>query len=326
MPNFDYSSILIILPERLGDALFHTPAIRLLKIERPDLHIGVVALSTLCAELLKNNPFIDAIHVTPSADDARRLSSAYDATLLLHDHKAARRCAQLIGLPTIIIEKGTRGSSHRSQNSYDFICKLLNVTDAKADHRYNLYPSAENHAHIQGLLRANGASEGDILIGCHIGCHSIAKRGWKFWRPLTHPKVWPLENFIALEAALREIDHRFRLVLTGSKSERGLGEKFTRATPTVINLIDQTSVLDLAALMQHITLFISSDTGALHVACATGVGLVALFGPTRLDVTGPHPMQPNYTILQRAQLTDITVPQVISAITEHPDIALRMKS
>lgn len=320
MSDFNYKRVVVILPERLGDSLFHTPSIRLLKTQRPNIELGAIALSTLCAEVLRNNPFIDAVHVAPDIETVKKLANCYDAALVLHDHSAARHCAEALGLPTIIVSSGALGSRHRSQNSFDFVSNLLGIDASNIDNRYALYPDTENFSSVKELLCAHGVNANDILIGCHIGCHSIAKRGLKVWRPLAHPKVWPLDNFIALEAALRKIDSRFRLVLTGSKSERGLGDKFVRLAPSVINLIDHTSVLDLAALMQSLKLFISSDTGALHVACASEVGLIALFGATDLEVTGPHPMQKNYTVLQGAELADIRVAEVIDSVLAHSDI------
>jgi hypothetical protein len=70
----------------------------------------------------------------------------------------------------------------------------------------------------------NYVTERDILIGCH----SIAKKGWKFWQPLTHPKIWPLKNFIEMEAALRQANRRIRVVLTGSATlcSRSRSNKF----------------------------------------------------------------------------------------------------
>jgi ADP-heptose:LPS heptosyltransferase len=44
--------------------------------------------------------------------------------------------------------------------------------------------------------------------------------------------------------------------------------------------------------------FITADTGPLHVANAVGAKrIIAIFGPTSLEITGPYPMK-NVTILQ----------------------------
>ncbi len=195
------------------------------------------------------------------------------------------------------------------------------------DDRYRLFPDTANFKKVDELLAAHDANPAhDILIGCHIGCHSMAKQGWKFWKPMTHDKVWPFAHFVALEAALRKYDSRLRLVLTGTNAELKLGKKFVRTAPTAINLIEQTSVLDLAALMASLSLFITSDTGTLHVACATDVGLVGLFGPSDPNRTGPYPMQPRYTVLRSTNVGGISVDQVRDAVLTHPSVARRLRA
>lgn len=317
---FDYQRVLIILPERLGDALFHTPSIQLLRTLRPRIHIGVIALSTLTADLLRNNPALDAVHVVPDKSATRALAKNYDVVLKLHNHAPARKYVDWLGLPMLTYTY-VPTDLHRSQRSLYLLRDLLGCEIPPGIDRYRLFPAASDFATVDTLLRDAGVRAGhDILIGCHIGCHSIAKRGLRFWKPPTHPKVWSFDNFVALEAALRRTDPRFRLVLTGSKSEKNLATRFTRLAPTAIDLVDRTSVLELAALTESLTLFVSSDTGAMHVACAGGVGVIALFGPTSVVLTGPYPPNPAHRVLQAPQIADIAVEQVLATILQHPAV------
>ena len=315
---FDYERVIAILPERLGDSLFHTPSLRVIKTLRPQIKLDVIALSPLCAEVLHNNPYVDAVHVLLNKTEIKRIAQQYEVTLMLHAHSIARQHAEWLALETIPMPSPA-SPRHWSQHSLEFTCSLLGADAREVDSRYDLFPAVSNVDKVNSLLEINGYHEGDILIGCHIGCHSIAKRGLRFWRSLTHPKVWPFENFVKLEAALRIIEPRIRFVLTGSQGEKSLGEKFMKQAPRSINLIDRTSVLDLAALMDRLTLFITPDTGVMHVACARKVGIVALFGPTDLQVTGPHPRRNNHLVLQAMDLADLSVADVIDSVTSHPD-------
>jgi heptosyltransferase-1/heptosyltransferase-2 len=131
---------------------------------------------------------------------------------------------------------------------------------------------------------------------------------------LLHAKVWPLENFVKLEASARKNDPRIRFVLTGSENEKPLGKIFQRQSNSIVNLIGKTSVLDLAALMSYISIYITSDTGALHVASATDVDLIALFGPTRTERTGPYPCRPNHTVIRRRSIEEIRVEDVLEIL------------
>jgi len=327
---FNYSRVLIILPERLGDALFHTPSLQFLKKHRPQTHIGVLALSPLCASVLENNPFIDETLVAPDQQQCRDIASRYDVVLNVHNHGTTRQYIEWLGMPTIVAELAD-APRHHSGILLDYYSQLLDQPFSEEERRYTLFPNAANNSKIKTLLHNAGAAfdaNNDILIGCHIGCHSIAKRGIKFWKPLQHPKVWPLDRFVKLALLLQEHgkkhDRRVRFVITGTKTERALGDKFTQKVPDTIDLIDQTSVNDLAALMQYLTLFVTPDTGTLHVACASDVGIIALFGPTFLYKTGPYPMRDNYRILQAQSITDISVAQVRDAVVSHPDFIKRL--
>lgn len=320
MDRFDYQRVLIILPERLGDALFHTPSIQLLRTMRPDIRIGVLALSPLTAGMLANNPALDAIHLAADKTATQALAPHYDVILKLHDHSEARKYAAWLGLP-VLTYTYVPTDLHRSQRSLYMIRDLLGCAVPNDIGRYRLYPAPANFDAVATLLREQHYdADRDILIGCHLGCHSIAKRSFSFWRPLAHPKVWPLENFAALDAALRARDTAFRLVLTGSKQEQKLAARLRRQTPSAIDLVDRTSVLDLAALTRHLALFVSSDTGALHVACAGDIGIVALFGPTSTTLTGPWPPSDKQRVLQADCIEAISVQQVLDTILDHPAI------
>lgn len=314
---FDYKSVAVIVPERLGDTLFHTPSIRFLRKTRPHMRIEIVALSALAASVFENNPYVDAVHAKPNRRVLNQISSRCEAVLNIHNHFTSRQCVQTLNLPAITAVP-LPYVQHAAAHSQEFFQQLLGAKIASDEKRYTLFPSPSNRAKIEALLGAHNVDAStDFLIGCHIGCHSIAKNGWKLWKPLAHPKIWPLQNFIALAAMLRREDRRLRLVLTGSAGEARMGQQFMRADPSVINLIGKTSTLDLAALMALLRVFVTSDTGALHVACATDVGLVALFGPTSPQVSGPYPVQPQHTIIRAQALQDIPPTAVYEAVINH---------
>lgn len=103
-------------------------------------------------------------------------------------------------------------------------------------------------------------------------------------------KRWPAERFAALASALLE---RFdgRVVLVGAASERGqcgpllaLAERERR----IVDRIGATSVGQLMALVEASSLVIANDSAALHMAVGFDRPIVALFGPTRVELVGPY--------------------------------------
>ncbi|TKB75242.1 MAG: glycosyltransferase family 9 protein, partial [Nitrospira sp.] len=55
-----------------------------------------------------------------------------------------------------------------------------------------------------------------------------------------------------------------------------------------VNLTGRTSLMGLAALMKHCTLFLGNDAGPMHMAAAVGAPVVSLFGPSDPRVWGPR--------------------------------------
>lgn len=309
----------MVLPARLGDTIICTPSISFLKRCRPDTEIDIICLSDLSASVLAHNPNINQVYVLPNKREIKRKIGYYDVGINIHDGHNARKYFQWLEL-NVIGQLPKAPNVHQAQQSLDFFQSLLNSKITEGDRKYTLYPQPNNFAKVKGLLLSQGVSlNDDVLIGCHLGCHGIAKRDMKFWKPLfwqplTHRKIWPLENFIALEAAARKYNPRMRFVLTGSKTEKSLGNIFKRQSKDVIDLTGKFSVLELAALMSYLRTYITSDTGALHVACAANVDLITLFGPTSLQRTGPYPPRSNHTVICRSSMDEIRVQDVLDAL------------
>lgn len=96
-------------------------------------------------------------------------------------------------------------------------------------------------------------------------------------------KQWFPEKYVELG---RRLGRRGRLVVVGGPAEAELGERVARETGA-IDLSGRTSVSQLAAAIARCALFVTNDTGPMHVADAVGVPIVAVFGPTDWVTTPP---------------------------------------
>jgi len=103
-------------------------------------------------------------------------------------------------------------------------------------------------------------------------------------------KRWLPENF-AETAAIVAGRHASSFALFGSAEERDLCEQVARALqPAGIaarNFAGQTSVRQFIDLAAACRLFLTNDSGAMHIASALGVPTVAVFGATDDTTTGP---------------------------------------
>lgn len=304
--------ILVFVSDRIGDVIFCTPALRLLRESRPGARIEVVVQSDVAADVLRDNPCVDRV-LRPDDPALRPGAAPFDLLLDLKNNKVSRALAEGLGAkPAGVIRR--HGEDHEAEAAMTVVEQALGAERGRALRGYELFPTAADVARAEALLAAAGVTPDDVLVGCHMGCNRVARRGWKLWKPRTHPKAWPVERFLALEPQLRRAIPRLRLVLTGSAGERDLGRRMLRAAPHAVDLIGRTSVAELFAVAKRLRVFVTADTGPLHVACAAGVPLVALFGATPVSRFGPWPPRADRTVLEGDPVAAIPVETVRDAV------------
>ena len=99
-------------------------------------------------------------------------------------------------------------------------------------------------------------------------------------------KKWPADNFAKLAEMI--LQDGKQAVLAGGPEDVSLGKQIAEFAPGVTDLTGKTSLRELGALIQHCIAYISGDTGPLFIATAMKRPLIALYGPTRPDRTGPY--------------------------------------
>ena len=99
-------------------------------------------------------------------------------------------------------------------------------------------------------------------------------------------KKWPAQHFAKL-AEMILYDGK-QVVLAGGSEDVSLGNQIAEQVPKVTDLTGKTSLRELGALIQHCSAYISGDTGPLFIATAMKRPLIAMYGPTRPNRTGPY--------------------------------------
>ena len=305
--------LLLLTTNHVGNNLFCTPGIRLLKKYLPDVELDVVAMSIRGARVFDNNPDVRRVYLLKPKIWVRWLAAKYDWVIGLHHDVATL----YLGGPSenSVIIGPVLPIVHRAEQVLQFVQSLIGCPVTDTDRGYVLYPRPEDGTTIDRHLGHVGRD--DILVGFHLGSGRTSLHGWRFWsaqRGDNDPRIWPVDHYTTLATMLRAANPRIRLVLTGSRQEGFLGKRFMRSVSQVINLVGKTSLLELAALMPRLRMFVTHDTGALHVACATGVPLVGLFGPTEPSQTGPYPHRPQDILLQKTKIAEIRPAEVCAAI------------
>lgn len=137
-------------------------------------------------------------------------------------------------------------------------------------------PVAEYAAAAAGLLAERGIPQGAFLVGLAPGAR------WE-------TKQWPPEFFAALVTQLADRLPDARFLIFGSAAEKDTAATILRLTgnPAVFDLCGRTDTGILVEAIRMCGLFLCNDSGPMHIASMLQIPVLALFGPTAPELTGP---------------------------------------
>ena len=98
-------------------------------------------------------------------------------------------------------------------------------------------------------------------------------------------KLWPADRFGAIARGLR--DRGLPSLVTWGPGEEALAERVVASSGGAARRALPTTLMEYAELARRARLVVAGDTGPLHLACAMGAPVVALFGPTDPARNGP---------------------------------------
>jgi ADP-heptose:LPS heptosyltransferase len=133
---------------------------------------------------------------------------------------------------------------------------------------------------VAALLETYGVTTAEKLIVINANASDLSRE-----------RCWPVGHFTALISAAAELSGR-RLLLVGSDEETEFIDRLYRMLPDtvrhrVINSAGKLSIDEFIALLRHVHLCISNDSGPLHIAAALGIPTVSFFGPETPSLYGP---------------------------------------
>ncbi len=289
--------ILAVMKNWLGDLLFQMPALELIKQRYPSAEIFCVAPER-CREILEAHPAVSGFIPFDEKASHRSWLSRIRFILELRKlgpwdvgylfHRSRSRAAMLffsgvkerIGfgkgrkmfLTTSIEEPA--GKLHQLEH----FMTLMKGTgyEIPAEPQYRFYFKREDEAKALTILNENGLGAGTKYVCFHLGAN------WE-------PKRWPPAHFAALADKIAE---RWKLpvVVTGSAQDRPLFEGFLQniRKAKVIDLVGKTSLRVSSVVYKNAACLVTGDSGPMHIASGVGARVVALFGPTDPQLTGPR--------------------------------------
>jgi heptosyltransferase I len=285
--------ILVIKPSAIGDIVHALPVLNLLRRQWPAAQISWL-VSSACASLLEGHPQIDELirferrrfgkgwrkpsaalglfHFTRELR-ARQFDLVIDLQGLFRSGWLAWKTGAPIRIgPSEARELGWIFYTHHVATGFPqghAVDRYLKIADA-------LGLGREPVEFVFATSDSDRQSAADLLEPGKRFAILLPGANWK-------SKRWPAEHFAALVAPLRD---RLGLesVIVGAAGDRALAAQISGS----IDLTGRTNLRQLVALMERAELVIGNDTGPLHIAAALGRPMVALYGPTNPDYTGPY--------------------------------------
>lgn len=158
----------------------------------------------------------------------------------------------------------------------------------------------EDDLAIDMMLRPAKADTGAPLIGLFPGAGHPGRR-------------WPVERFAQLADSLIRNDNVRPIIFVGPE-ERHLIQQMRELFPQPCVILDKLSISQLAAAQARLAVFVSNDTGPVHIAAAVGTPVVVL-----IDLPTPHAYIPQGTsqrLMFSESVTAIQVEDVYGATRE----------
>ncbi len=293
--TIDGMKIVVRAPNWIGDAILSMPALDSLPMNFPDAEIWVCASGwtrgvfdsldwikgtiPLSNQNILKNTRKDARELDKHAFDIGILfTNSFGSALLFSFAKIPQRWGYARDGRHFLLTKRVRTSPLETPRHhlhyYLSLISNLGLETAPAELAFPLTEEAVSQA--QSLLRAFSVDMNKPLLILSPGAsYGPAKR-------------WPA-HFFARLATLLQVHQKAEIAIIGSETDTEIARSIATLMPDPpLDLTGKTTLLQLAGLISRSSLFITNDSGPMHLANALKVPVVAIFGPTDPRITGPY--------------------------------------
>jgi len=253
-------NILIELPTWLGDSVMTTPAIENIFQKFKDAKFSFIGPKT-SLEVFKYHPrAIDFFVFDKSLNSSLKILKKRNQYDFFISFRSSFR-SKILGLfinsdIKTYYKKKKFNQKHQVEKYSSYINEVLNLKNKTGN--------------LKIYLRKDENKDYKNIIGISPG----AKYG--------NSKCWPLERYAELAV---ELSKEYKVVIFGSESDTATAEKIVNITnkkleTNIENLTGKTSIVELCVYMKSMKMFITGDSGSMHIAAAFQTPTISIFGST----------------------------------------------
>ncbi|MGD8538939.1 MAG: lipopolysaccharide heptosyltransferase II [Candidatus Aminicenantes bacterium] len=295
--------IVVRAPNWIGDAILSIPALASLPNNFPNAEIWVCA-SDWTRGIFDPLDWIKGTIPLPNQNSFKNTRSsaiklkkhAFDIGILFTNSFGSALLFSLAGIPqrwgyardgrhfllTKRVETSLLEAPRHHLHYYLSLISKLGLETAPIELDFPLSDEALTQAHHL-LLSLSLNTDNPLIILSPGASYGPAKR-------------WPAPSYARL-ASLLQKHQNAQILIIGSEADREIARTIAALMPDPpVDLTGKTTLPQLAGVISLSALFITNDSGPMHLANALKVPVVAIFGPTDPRITGPY--QKPSTVLQ----------------------------
>ena len=304
--RFQRPRILILKPCCMGDVIMSTATVRALRDAFPQASI-TYAVGDWSRSPLAGNPHLNALLDTGGVGTGRFNLKAYidlirrvrrgryDACFVLERSPLLAMVPWLAGIPIragihsrgrgFALTKRVKWEPEQPRHEVELYLQTVRACGIDTGSpSLEVFPNDGERSRARQLLEDAGVGNAHPLIVLHTG-------GGINPGTILTAKRWNPENFAALADRLIE-ELSAKILFIGGKTDReptDIALAAMQRREQAVDLVGRTNSMgELAALYELADCFAGNDSGTMHLACATQIPVVAIFGPSDPRMYAPY--------------------------------------
>lgn len=315
---------------QIGDMICSLPLYAAIKKKFPEAKITLIAAKTNYPVPLKDiNPYLDRVIVYDKSSlktifnfyrNLRKVkyqvgivtsTFAYSTTSHIINYLSGAKLR--VGVNSIDgkINKGAKflnvkkdfnwdkEKKHQSERNLDVVRQIgCDLTEAEIE-RIGIILSEEDNREANNFINRHFTDRSKKIIAVHPGAGKVQN-------------MWDVNNFLELLSRLYEKHKNYVLITCGPMDKQVVDDLTSKLLEKNIGyVIENLPQKQLCAVLNKIDLYITNDTGTMHLAASSGSKLIGLFGPTKTYEWAPRGKSQYYIQAENGMINDIGVDEVL---------------
>ena len=276
--------ILIVRTDRLGDVILSTPVIKNLRTAFPEAHIAFMCRPYTRAAL-EGNPYLDEVIVYDKYGEHKSTWTSikysqdlkkkkFDWAIILHPTNRVHLITYFAKIPFrigwdknmgfLLTERLKHTKEKGRKHETEYTLDMLEILNLPTEDKTTYFPINDDaDKRIEELLAKEGLKKEEKFIVIHPSASCRSKR-------------WPPNYFSELVKTLRDKTNLKIAVITAA-GEKRFAEEIVEKND-IIDLRGGLTISEVGSLLKRAQLFISNDSGPVHIAAALNTPVISIFG------------------------------------------------